>query len=150
MPAFGATTAGSGEATIVRPLTLVNTSDLAFGSIVPSATAGTVTIDEFTEARTSTGGVTLVGGTTSAAKFSGLSSAPSHLKIDIPNGSITINRVGGGASMTVNNFELNGDKNDWIGANELFEFQVGATLNVGANQMPGTYSGTFNVTVTYR
>jgi hypothetical protein len=45
---------------------------------------------------------------------------------------------------------MNGDKNDWVPANTLFEFQVGAQLNVGANQLPGAYSGTFNVTVTYR
>lgn len=148
--AEAATTTGGGEATIVTPLSLVNTAPLSFGNIIPSASAGTVTIDAFTEARTFTGGVTLAGGTVSAAKFQGLTSPPSHLKIDIPNGSITLSRVGGGATMTASNFELNGDKNDWVAANTLFDFQVGARLNVGANQMAGTYVGTFNVTVTYR
>ncbi len=149
-PTFAATASGTGTATIVTPLSLVNTEALRFGSVIPSAAPGTVTIDAFTEARTVTGGVTAYGGTTSAAKFSGLTSPPSHLKIDVPNGSITITRVGGTETMTVSNFELNGDKNDWVPANTLFEFQVGARLNVGANQAPGTYVGTFDVTVTYR
>jgi hypothetical protein len=148
--ALAATAPASGTATVVTPLSLVNTAPLSFGNIIPSATPGTVTIDEFTEARTFTGGVTMAGGTISAAKFSGLTSPPSHLKIDVPNGSITITRVGGTETMTVNNFELNGDKNDWVAGNTLFEFQVGARLLVGANQAPGTYVGTFDVTVTYR
>ena len=149
-PAAAATISGSGEAVVVTPLTLVNTDTLRFGSLVASASAGTVTIDPFTEVRTTTGGVTPVAGAVSAGKFTGLTSAMSHLKIDLPNGSITLSRVGGGATMTANNFELNGDKNDWMAANTVFEFQVGATLNVGVNQMPGTYIGTYDVTVTYR
>jgi hypothetical protein len=149
-PARAATTSGSGEAVIVTPLSLVNTAPLSFGNLIPSATAGTAVVDEFTQARTVTGGVTAAGGTVSAASFTGLTSPPSHLKITIPNTPVTLNRVGGGASMTATNFELNGDKNDWVAANTMFTFQVGATLNVGANQMAGTYTGTFDVTVEYR
>jgi hypothetical protein len=148
--AFAATVPGTGTVAIVTPLSLVNTAPLSFGAVIPSAAAGTVTIDPFTEARTVTGGVTAYGGTVSAAKFSGLTTAPSHLKIDLPNGSITLTRVGGTETMQVNNFELNGDKNDWVSGNTLFEFQVGGRLMVGANQAPGTYLGTFSVTVTYR
>lgn len=148
--AEAATTSGSGEATIVTPLSLVNTAPLSFGNIIPSASAGTVTVDEYTAARTFTGGVTLAGGTVSAARFQGLTSPPSHLKIDIPNGSITLTDPVSGATMTVDSFKLNGDKNNWVAANSFFEFQVGARLNVGANQTPGVYEGTFEVTVTYR
>jgi hypothetical protein len=149
-PTLAATGTGAGSAAIVTPLSLVNTAPLSFGNIIPSASPGTVTIDEFTEARTFTGGLTMAGGTISAAKFTGLTSPPSHLKIDVPNGSITITRSGGTETMQVDNFELNGDKNDWVAANTIFEFQVGARLQVGANQVPGTYVGTFDVTVTYR
>jgi hypothetical protein len=148
--AHAANATGAGEATIVTPLSLVNTAPLSFGNIIPAATPSTVTIDAFTEGRTAAGGAILTGGTVSAAKFQGLTSPPSHLKIDIPTTPITLTRAGGGATMTVSNFELNGDKNDWVAANTLFEFQVGAQLNVGANQLPGAYSGTFTVTVNYR
>ena len=149
-PASAANTTATGTAEIVTPLSLVNRTSLNFGAVIAGASSGTVTIDPFTEARTTTGGVTAYGGTVSAAKFDGNTTAQSHLKIDIPNGSITITRVGGGATMTVSNFTLNGNKNDWINATSLFTIQVGGTLNVGANQMAGTYTGTFTVTVNYR
>ena len=149
-PAHATTASGTGQATIVTPLSVVNTDTLRFGAVIPSASAGTVTVDAFTEARTATGGVTAYGGTVTAGKFSGLSDGKTHLKIDVPVGSITITRVGGGATMTVDNFALNGNKNDWVVGSTVFSFQVGARLNVAANQMVGTYTGTYTVTVNYR
>jgi hypothetical protein len=149
-PAQAATLNGSSRATIVTPLSLVNTDTLRFGSIIPGASAGTVTIDPFTEARTTTGGITAYGGAISAGKFAGLTTANSHLKIDVPNGSVTLSRVGGGATMTASQFQINGDKNDWVTPATVFTFNVGARLNVGANQMAGTYTGTYTVTVNYR
>jgi len=149
-PAFAGTQTANVDVLIVTPLSLVNTDALRFGSIIPSAAAGTVTVDPFTEARTSTGGVTLYGGAVTAAKFAGLSSNPSHLKIDVPTGSVTLTRVGGTETMTANNFGINGNKNDWVTSNTVFTFNVGAKLTVGANQVAGTYVGTFTVTVNYR
>ena len=150
-PAHAATTTpGSGQATILTPMALVNTATLRFGSIIPGATAGTVTIDPFTEARTTTGGATAYGGAISAGKFTGLSDGTTHLKIDVPNGSITISRVGGGATMLVDNFAINGNKNNWVPGGTVYTFNVGARLRVNANQLPGTYTGTYSVTVEYR
>lgn len=149
-PAIAATTAGTGQATIVTPLSLVNTDTLRFGAIIPGASAGTVTVDPFTEARTTTGGVTAYGGTVTAGEFTGMSDGTTHLKIDVPNGSITLTRVGGGATMTVDNFAINGNKNNWVPTGTIYTFNVGARLLVGANQMAGTYTGTYTVTVNYR
>lgn len=149
-PAFAASTTGTSRAVIVTPLSLVNTDTLRFGYILAGATPGTVTINPFTEVRTTTGGATAYGGAVSAGKFAGLSDDPSHLKIDVPNGGITLTRVGGGASMIVNNFTINGNKNDWVTTDEVFTFNVGARLNVGAFQMTGVYTGTYTVTVNYR
>ena len=149
-PASAGTVSATTQATIVTPLSLVNTDTLRFGAIIPSAAAGTVTIDPFTEARTTTGGVTAYGGTVTAGKFTGLADGITHLKIDVPNGSITLTRVGGGATMLVDNFDINGNKNNWVPTGTLYTFNVGARLRVNANQMPGTYTGTYSVTVNYR
>ena len=54
-----------------------------------------------------------------------------------------------GETMTVSTWTLDGASTRLINAFEAFEFQVGGTLNVGANQMPGTYVGTFSVEVQY-
>jgi hypothetical protein len=51
--------------------------------------------------------------------------------------------------MTVSNWTLDGQTNRKVGANEAFEFGVGAELAVAANQMDGVYTGTFDVTVHY-
>lgn len=65
---------------------------------------------------------------------------------------------GTGQSMTVNNFTIAGDgdanpytrilHNDGTGLG-LDTFGVGARLDVDADQVPGTYSGTFVVSVQY-
>ena len=65
---------------------------------------------------------------------------------------------GTGQSMTVNNFKISGDgdtnpysrllRNDGTGLGQD-SFSVGARLTVRANQAPGTYSGTYVVSVQY-
>lgn len=148
-PAAAATATGSSRAVVLAPLTLYNTGPLSFGNIISGA-AGTVTISPFTGARTSTG-VILAGGTLSAARFEGLTGAnPSHLKIDVPTGPITIQNGTAGPTMQVTGFTLDVDKNDWVPANTAYVFHVGATLTVGPNQAGGTYTGSFPVTVVYR
>ena len=70
--------------------------------------------------------------------------------------------------MTVNNFTMglapdvtyiggnghglgNGNRRYQINSNTgIFTFRLGGRLNVGANQAPGVYNGTFNVTVQYQ
>jgi Domain of unknown function (DUF4402) len=149
-PVVAASAAGQARVAVVTPLSLVNIGDLSFGMILPSATAGTVTVDAVTENRTKTGGVTLIGTARSAGKFVGLTAATSHLKIDIPQGPITIKCDSNGATMTVSDFQLNGDKNDWVSADTAFQIQIGARLSVAANQAPGFYHGDYSVTVNYR
>jgi hypothetical protein len=143
---------GTGQATtsIVSPLSLVNTAPLAFGNLVPSTTSGTATVS-VTGALTTTGGVISAGGTVSAASFTGVSGdAPPVVKIIGPPATITLNRVGGGASMTISNFVVEGGTGARnVGKNAVFTFRVGGQLNVGANQTPGVYTGSFNVTVDY-
>ena len=148
-PAHAVTFGGSTSVVVIQPLTLVNSQPLSFGRLIPSAAPGTATVNAFTGVRSVTGGVTMAGGTVSVAVFQGLTDERSHIKITTPV-TITVNRVGGGASMTIDTVTINGDKNNWIPANTLFEFQLGGRLNVGANQMTGQYEGLYSVTVEYR
>jgi Mat/Ecp fimbriae major subunit len=59
----------NGRARTLRPIALSNTRALDFGTLVTGATAGTVTVNARTDARTRTGGVTLLGGAPGAARF---------------------------------------------------------------------------------
>ena len=51
--------------------------------------------------------------------------------------------------MTVDTFTDDAGVNPKLPAGGSDTFNVGATLNVGATQAAGTYSGTFAVTVNY-
>jgi hypothetical protein len=144
----GATVSANATATIIAPIAITNSTDLAFGNVAVSATlAGTVVLSPL-GVRTPTAGVTLpaVTGTFSAATFSVTGSGASTYAITLP-ASITLTGVPSG-TMTVDNFTSNPSGTGALtaGAQTL---TVGGTLNVGAAQAAGTYTGTFNVTVNY-
>lgn len=145
--AYAASATGQAKARILRQITLTNTSDLQFATIISGATASTVAVST---AGAATCGPTLVcTGTTTAANF------------DIQGSNNAVVLVGGDASVT-----LNGSLGGTMGAtldystNSLTltngpgtvggSFQVGGTLSVGANQTSGDYTGTFNVTANYQ
>jgi spore coat protein U-like protein len=137
------------DAIVLKPLTLIKKTDMDFGTLLPSAAAGTATVDPFSGAVTAAGGVTALTGATSRAVFLGAGSRNSPYQIRIPKNPITLTRVGGTETMTVSSWTLDGQSNRMVDANEAFQFGVGAKLTVAANQAPGTYTGTFDVTVHY-
>lgn len=147
---LAAVTANStGEMVVLRPLTLVKTADLDFGSLISSPAAGTATVDALTGTVTTAGGVLPAPGATSAAQFAGARSLRGPVIIRIPTEPILVTRSGGTETMVVSDWTLDGHKTRVVGANEAFEFNVGGTLYVEANQAPGTYVGSFAVTVNY-
>lgn len=166
-----ATTTGQAQAVIVAPLTLVKVEDMDFGKILPSAAAGTVTINPVTNACSNTGGATSYGNACRAAVFAGMGKHPFRARVTMSN--IT-QLTGPGAAMTMDSFIiganstitftgntnaqgngnglLNGGGNQRYTINSstgIFVLHLGATLHVNANQTPGIYNGTFSVTVQY-
>jgi hypothetical protein len=51
--------------------------------------------------------------------------------------------------MTLSNFTLEGLDKRAVAARVAFDFRVGGTLSVAANQADGTYVGTFDVSIQY-
>ncbi|MDB5702560.1 MAG: hypothetical protein JWL66_2759 [Sphingomonadales bacterium] len=144
--AMAKTATATATVVTIRPMTLVKTSDLDFGALIPSASAGTVVIDPTSGGRTTTGGVSAAGGAPSAARFTGTGILNLAAFITLPT-SITLTN-GGAGTMTVSNITTNG------GTTRLFtgaaiDVRVGGTLGVAANQAVGDYVGQFNVTVFY-
>jgi hypothetical protein len=137
------------EAAILKPLTLLKTEDLDFGTLYPSAAAGTATVNPFTGAVTTAGGVTFALGATTAAAFITTGTRRTPVLIRLPNAPVTLTRSGGTETMTVSNFTTDGNTTRQIDAFEVLEFKVGGRLNVAANQADGVYVGTFDVTVIY-
>lgn len=133
---------------LAQQLTLSNTRGLDFGRFVAGA-GGTVILAP-NGARSRTGAVVLLNSpTVGQASFNAIRSSgnKSAVIITIPaNGSIRLNS--GTNSMAVNNFVSTPASTGSV--QTPMTMSVGATLVVAPNQAPGTYSGTFNVTVNYQ
>lgn len=139
----------SATTAILRPLEILKREDLDFGYVGVGVTAGTVVIDPNTSAIASTGGAILLGGTPHPAMFTGAAQSNSIVIIRIPKQPITLTRVSGTETMTVSDFTLEGLDRRQAARNVAFDFRVGATLNVNANQAQGVYVGTFDVSIQY-
>ena len=144
-----APTPAQATGTLLFPLEIVKNRDLDFGNVGTTAAAGTVVINPETDTISSTGGASLLGGTPHAAQFTGAAKGNSVVIIRIPKQPVTLTRVGGTQTMIADNFTLQGLDKRAVAARVAFDFKVGATLNVNANQAEGTYVGTFDVSIQY-
>jgi Domain of unknown function (DUF4402) len=151
---------GRSEAVIVRPLTFITVDNLEFGNMFVANTAGTVVIPP-TGARTRTGGVTLQGTAFQPARFAGQGAFGQQVQVSMGANSYSLTRVGGGApALTLDTFIIGSTPTAQLTTNPrvftignatgIFNFPLGATLRVGANQPAGTYSTTFRVTLVYQ
>ncbi len=135
-------------ATIILPATITKLNDMDFG-FVTVTTAGTAIVDSNTGAVTATGGVQFAGGLPHAAQFAAVSPDNAIVRIQLPSKGATLTRVGGTETMTLDTWTINGSQARTVVAHQTFSFAVGGTLHVNANQVEGTYTGTFNVTIVY-
>ena len=144
----GASPKPSAVVTINFPASLSKLNDMDFGNLMVT-TAGTAILNSNTDAVTTTGGVVRASGFPHAARFEAVSPTRNIVKIALPKQAVTLTRVGGTETMTVDTWTINGALTRNVVAHEIFTFQVGGTLHVGANQVEGTYIGTFDVTLNY-
>jgi hypothetical protein len=142
------TATANASATIIAPISISKVLDLRFGTITKTATAGTVTLtptenlgvtysaDDMATTLTARG----------AAKFNIVGEAGAHFAVNVP-ATITLNGTGS------NTMTITTSKNLATANNTLTEgsavLYVGGVLAVGANQTVGSYSNTFDVTVSY-
>ena len=139
------------RAEVLNAIGLTAVHILEFGGLSSSGTAGTVVMTPLS-VRTATGGVTLVATSTTptAASYTMTGSPSTHYNIVLPTGNIMITRVGNSATMAVNTFTCSySSLSSTTTVAGTDAFTVGATLNVGASQLPGTYVGPFDVSVVY-
>jgi len=156
-PAFAGTAPGNAEITVVRPLSFVIDDNLDFGTVIRGTTAGTVTVAP-NGIHSQTGGVTLAnGGGQKPASFAGQGAV--NQRVDISLGANSIFLTGPGAPMRVRDFVIGSTPTAVLttaplrfriaAASGVFAFPIGATLDVGANQVPGKYTGNWSITLNY-
>ena len=155
-----ATIQASADAVVVSQLSFFKVDDLVFGRIIPGTTAGTVIVAP-TGARSATGGARLASGIApQAASFAGKGRFNQAVTIALGSATSSLNRVGGGGSMTLDTFVIGSTPTALLTTAPLafrigtstgiFQFPVGATLRVKARQAPGTYVGNFSITLQYQ
>lgn len=144
-PGDTATTQGEATAEIVAPISIVHDTDasLNFGMIVAGTLGGTVDVDTSGVGTESADLVFALGSTTSADSFTVSGDPDRAFSIVLGNGTVD----SGANSM---NFTTAADSlSASLNGTGSFQFAVGGTLTVGANQPAGVYSGQYDVTVTY-
>lgn len=129
--------------------TVSNNTSLSFGAFT-AGSGGTVNLSAI-GARSKTGGVMLSsqGAPASAAQFSIGGTASSTVVITLPaDGTVTL--TDGANTMALNGFVSNPNGTGIVGGGGTLIVSVGAVLTVGSAQPPGSYTGSFNVTVDYQ
>ena len=149
MNAIGQSSSATATATavIVSPISISRTADLSFGNIIADTDGGTVTIAP-DATRTLTGLASpSVTGTITAASFTVTGLDAATYAITLP---ATHTISSGGNDMTVDTFTSTPDGTGTL-TGGTSTVDVGATLNVNANQPAGTYTNAagFTVTVNY-
>jgi hypothetical protein len=138
------TETANASARIYTPIAMAKLTDLNFGSIVAASSAGTVVLTPG-GVRTSTSNA-LLSSAFNAATFNVTGEPSTAYTITLPT-SIAI--TSGANSMVVNGFTSNPSGSGTLSGAGGQQLNVGATLQVGASQPSGLYTGTFNVTVAY-
>jgi hypothetical protein len=145
--ASAATRPGGSMSVILQPLSVVKTADLDFGTLVAGPTAGTITVNPVSGARSSTGGTVTVGSPSTAASFQA-TGLVNQLYI-VALGAPPLLTNGSGGTMPVTALALDGPTIRLFPAGNVATLRVGGTLSVAANQPSGDYIGSFTITVIY-
>ncbi len=141
---WGQTPGDATAVVVVSPISLTQIRPLSFGTFIPLGSAGEILVDA-NGTLSYTNVVVVAEGDRSYWDVSGIAGATYSLDYD----ATTILSNG---TDTMDVFTIHHDGAVWDGtiSNQGHDyFHLGAYLTVGANQPPGTYTGTFDVTVAY-
>jgi Mat/Ecp fimbriae major subunit len=141
--ANAATQTATAEVDIIAAVTLTQDAGLDFGVVASSAAAGTVTLPTGSNTRVCTG-VTCVG-VAQRGQFT-VSNATTGYNVGITVPAST-SLTGPGTAMSL---ALVPSSTGFTSTGAPVVFYVGGTLSVGAGQVAGTYSGTYNVSADYQ
>jgi hypothetical protein len=144
-----ASATASALAKVISPITITKNTDLNFGTII-TGPAGTVIVSAAGVETASGATVVSPNPSVSAAQFTVTGEPSTAYSISLPS---TITITNGAQTMTVDNFTSSPTPTGLLSAATTGpgsqSLNVGARLNVLANQAVGNYAGTFSVTVAY-
>ena len=141
--AMAADGVGTANASVVAAIAIAENTQMNFGTISSTGTAGTVVLATGGTA-TDTNVTRLAGGTLAAGAFTISGGSGSAYTITMPASAVTL--TSGSDTMTVSSFTHTAS-GTLPAATEAIN--IGATLAVGASQAAGTYAGSYTITVNY-
>jgi hypothetical protein len=133
-------------ATLITPISITKTTDMNFGTVAASATAGSVTLD-YNDVATPSGGTTLVAGGAArkAAEFQVTGQNSSSFSISCPT---SIVLTSGANTLTVNAISPDSGSTSNLSASGSKTIKVQGTLVVPAGALAGVYTNTADLEVT--
>jgi hypothetical protein len=138
----------AGHQTPLLGISLTNNQGLSFGKFAAAST-GTVTVSP-AGVRSATGGVILLSSESgAAAQFTVSGESSLTYDIFLPADGVVSLSSSGGQTLPVRAFTSSPSGSGQLGIGGSQTLNVGATLDVGAGQTPGAYTGSFDVTVNY-
>lgn len=144
-----ASAGASGRALLLVPLELTKVSNLDFGMVVASGTAGTVSIPADGSARSTTGGVT---GLTNNQGFHGdfyTAATAGQEVLFVLTAPATLDSPAGDA-IEVLALTMDGPNFRYADTDGVIRVRVGGILSVAADQPSGAYEGQFILFAEYR
>lgn len=145
--ANAASDTSSADAVIIAPVSVTKASDLQFGTLGTTGTAGAVLISEAGVRTNPDTNVSLLAGTTATqASFTVAGANNAAVTVTVPTTATLTGSVSGTMIATLSSTESGVGTLDGSGAKTV---DVAASLAVGATQAAGTYATTFDVTVIY-
>jgi len=142
-----ATATATATAEVLETLTLTAVNDLNFGQIAANS-GGTVTVNA--NSSVSSTGSLISTGTRAPATFDVTGTANTTVGVTLPAAAVNLTRTGGTETMSLAGFNSNPNGAFQINASGTASFSVGGTLTVNGSQVPGSYVGTFPVSVEYQ
>jgi len=146
-----ATSTSLASGTVLKALTINNTTPLNFGTFGSTTSAKTVVLGLDDTRTASTATLYSIGAPAKTGVFALEGTPSATFTVTLPTASVTTLTGPGGATMTILATSWNHDLGitPTMAADGTQTLKVGATLNVGAGQAAGTYSGNYDVTIAY-
>ncbi len=142
-----ATVTATVDVQISTNITIAAATGMVFGDMTSGPLGGAVLMNT-DGVRVSTGSVELNSASVSSPATFAISGIPnSTYNVGLPTSVILSD--GGANSMIVTNFRSNPDASGQLNSSGVQSVTVGGTLNIGANQGFGNYSGTMAVVINY-
>lgn len=146
---FGQSTAtASTTATLITPIAIEKTTDMNFGTVGTSGTAGTIALDYANGVLPGGGATSISTSAIKTAVFHVTGANDESIGITIPTSPITLTATGGSANVTVSDFAVEGGTTQNLSSSGALDLKVKAILNLPASANAGVYSNATGLSVT--